>query len=858
MNPGGSFGSARSGLGRGWDLLRLLALVGCALLAPACGVGSGGGTLTPTVSPQIPENVTAKAGNGSVTISWSASPAATSYTVQRSMTSGGPYSAVSGGTGISGTSYKDIPLTNGRAYYYVVFSSNAFGQSQNSLEVRIVPGIFATRIVAGSDHSLALLADGSLWAWGANEYGQLGNGSPGSLSSVAVQVPLAGVVDFSASIYNSMAVLKDGSLWTWGENLFGELGVGGPVPTSVSTPEKIGFPGGLPVAAVSSGIRFDLALGVDGSVWGWGSNTNGQLGTPATPTPVYQPTAIPGISGVSQISAGNAHALALTSDGRVWAWGDNSSGQLGNGTTVSNPIPQPVPSLTNVVAVCAGIYHSLALGSDGTVWAWGGTIAQSQWGTATPNGTTRPTLVPGLSAVQAIGAGTLYSVALRSDGTVWTWGANGVGVLGIPGNASALPVQIPSLTGIESISGGQNSIMAIEAGGFLWGWGDTYFGQLGNGASGIVPAPTQTVDLTGLRSVGGGSSFSVAATSDKSLWSWGKGMNGQLGDGLAEPQTSYRVQVASPAALNSPLAVATGELSTLVLNGDGTVWSWGYNLNGCLGNGSSVSLPLTTFDVPAVIAGLSGITLIAAGGQNGFAVGAGGNVWGWGYNGQGNAGCSSNPTVLSPTQLPGLSGITAVAAGSTGGLAVGAGGAVWTWGWNTSGQLGIGTTTGQSNTPVQIPGLSGVIAVGAGSNYDLALRSDGTVWGWGDNSTGQMGAATSSALQSTPVQIPGLSSIVAIAAGYDHGMALASDGSVWTWGNNSTGQLGNGLFTFVASANLPAQVPDLTGVISISAGQQTSLAIRQDGTLWSWGSNNLGELGIGSDSVVGVPTLIVR
>ncbi|HEV3028950.1 MAG TPA: hypothetical protein VG457_15330, partial [Planctomycetota bacterium] len=527
-------------------------------------------------------------------------------------------------------------------------------------------------------------------------------------------------------------------------------------------------------------------------------------------------------------------------------------------TTAGTNIPQQVPQLTDVVAVRGGTFHSLALGADGTVWAWGATATSPPgYGTSTPSGTTRPTLVPGISAMQAIGAGSLYSVALRSDGTVWAWGlSEGLGTGG--GTSSVLPVQVPSLIGVESIDGGQNSVLAIQSGGLLWGWGYNDWGQLGNGTSGVVPSPVPAVDLTGVVGAGAGTYFGVAFTTDHSLWSWGLGSTGQLGDGEAGAIDPYRVKVASPPALNSPVALSVGEGSTLALNSDGTVWSWGSDINGALGNGTSGGGP-SAYDVPAVIAGLSGITLVAAGGQNGFAVGSGGKVWGWGYNNQGNAGCSASASpVLSPTQLPTLTGITAIAAGYSGGVAVGAGGAVWTWGYNVSGQLGIGTTTGQSNFPVQIPGFTGVVAVGAGENFCIALKSDGTVWAWGDNSTGQMGGATAGTSQSSPIQVPGLSSIVAISAGFAHGMALGSDGTVWTWGDNSQGEIGNGVFTNTLSSAPPAPVPNLSGVVSICGGYSTSMAITSDHTLWAWGMNMEGQLAIGSTGVVNVPTLIIR
>ncbi|WPB75748.1 hypothetical protein KYC5002_42990 [Archangium violaceum] len=175
-------------------------------------------------------------------------------------------------------------------------------------------------------------------------------------------------------------------------------------------------------------------------------------------------------------------------------------------------------------------------------------------------------------------------------------------------------------------------------------------------------------------------------------------------------------------------------------------------------------------------------------------------------------------------------------------LAVAPDGTLWAWGLNNNGQAGDGTTTPRL-TPVRVPGLTDVVATAAATgNFSLAVRENGSVWAWGANNSGQLGDGTTTR-RLTPMQVSGLTNVVSVAAGRFFSLALKRDGTVWSWGANNNGQLGDGTTT---QRLTPVRVPALTDVVAITASGSQSLALRGDGTVWAWGSNEFGQLGNGS------------
>jgi hypothetical protein len=226
-------------------------------------------------------------------------------------------------------------------------------------------------------------------------------------------------------------------------------------------------------------------------------------------------------------------------------------------------------------------------------------------------------------------------------------------------------------------------------------------------------------------------------------------------------------------------------------------------------------------------------------------------AWAWGQNTYGQLGDNTTTNRITPVQVSGLTDVIAIAAGSSYGLALKSDGSVWAWGRNTYGQLGNGTIV-DSSIPVQVNSLTGVVAISARSSHSLAVKTDGTAWAWGLNDYGQLGD-NSTTNRSNPVQVKNLTGVSAISAGSSHSLAIKADGTAWAWGHNIYGKLGDGTTT---NRTTPVQVSGLINVTHISAGGSHSLAVKSDGTAWAWGYNGNGQLGIGSTAQRTTPTQV--
>lgn len=689
---------------------------------------------------------------------------------------------------------------------------------------------------------------------------------------------------YAAGTTHSVRLASDGTVWTAGSNSYGQLGDGTRTDRSVPT-HVSGLTGVISVAAP---LNLSHAVKSDGTLWSWGNNFLDQLGDGSYANQVTPVQAV-GLTSAVSVAAYGRHSLALQRDGRVWAWGRNSSGQLGTGTTFDSPTPVAVANLNGVVSIAAGTVHSLALRADGTVWGWGsGTYGQSGGNPLS----SYPVRISGLSGAVAIAAGDLHSLALTADGSVWGWGNNGGGQLGDATTTShgpADPVPVLGLTDVAAIAAGYADSMAVKRDGTVWvwgltsrskvpvqvsgiadavsiatsgpstaafffvlrsdgsalAWGDNRFGQLGNGTPVSRAMPKRVAGLTGIKQVAARDLSLLAVKQDGSVWGWGANDFGQTGDQTIVSPRAIPVQAIG---LTQAVAAAPGANHSLVLRQDGTVVSWGLNELAVLGYATG-QLSL----VPQTIPGLANIVKVTAALRHSLAVRNDGSLWVWGTGLYGEIGDGTAQTGRqSPIQVPGLTGVVDAAVGDDSSLALTSDGNVWAWGSNTYNQLGDGTTNDRLS-PVQVPGLSGITAVSINFHAGLALKNDGTVWTWGTLHGGGMGDGTTSA-KPLPVPVSGLSGIVAISAGAWHCLALKNDGTVWSWGQNNYGQVGDGT---TVNRLVPVRVPLPRPAVAISAGSNNSAVLLDDGTVATWGTSTFGQLGNGITSNTPLPAPVL-
>ncbi|MCX6381129.1 MAG: hypothetical protein NT023_16935 [Armatimonadetes bacterium] len=340
------------------------------------------------------------------------------------------------------------------------------------------------------------LSQGRPWAWGDNALGQLGDGTTTEQHS-PVQTPnLSNVYQVSVSRGGGgfgLAVKLDGTVWAWGQNKYGQLGDG--TRTTRTTP--INVPNLVNVVQIGAGLSHSLALKADGTVWAWGNNSDGALGTgdlvnSKKPVQVID-VSNNALTNVVQISVGRLHNVALKSDGSAWAWGNDFNGQLGDGTYTARPRAGRVTDLVDVVQVSAGFGNTFVVRLDGTVWSCGGGLAgQLGFESKNTHGEYAPVQVPGLTGVKMIATGNQHTLALKWDGTVWAFGRNVEGELGDGTKVSRYtPKQVAGLSGIVRVSAGGQHCAAVKLDGTVWAWGYNNKGQLGDGTTTTKFKPVQ-------------------------------------------------------------------------------------------------------------------------------------------------------------------------------------------------------------------------------------------------------------------------------------------------------------------------------------------------------------------------------
>ena len=712
------------------------------------------------------------------------------------------------------------------------------------------------------------------------------NNSLISLSSIESDFSLENAQVVSGT-YFEVVLKTDGTVWTWGNNQYGQLGNGTTQNVNISDPLRVvgvNSEGYLErITQITAGAHFAAALTEDGKVVTWGYNAHGQLGNNTTTNsgvPVYvQDENGEIITGIKQISGGSSHMLALTEEGEVYSWGLNNYGQLGintGNTTASNAEYKRIyavkvqkkvtttitaedgtettethlENLDGITKVSGGTDFSLALKDDKTVVAWGlGT--SGQLGTNSATTVYIPTAVYNLTDVKDIDAGGLQAIALKEDGSVWSWGINRYGNLGANIKASTsssnanykriYPVKVVTaastpITDVVEIASNYETSFALKSDGTVYGWGLNTSGQIGDYTTGnkilatIVKVAGNSA-ISKIKHLQDGQHTNVNMMIDENGYLLGSGLSSNL-------------QMMSEHSINTYYAKRIGE-GYLTLSNNQEYLEIGNSVNLTVGfntgfntenkkitlgeieyrsSNTDIAIVDTAGKVTAISKGY--VTIIAEDKENGYI-----------------AQSQINVVAKGATALP------EVVAGTTFTAMLKEDGTVWTTGANGSGELGNGSSINTVNKPVQVKidentYLTDIRKIEVGTQHALALRKDGSVWAWGLNSSGQLGI-NSTTLSRYAVQVKDntgegyLEKVVDIATTTVGSSAVLSDGKVYAWGAGANNALG---VNSTSNQILPVKVHDGYNVIQAQMGTTSILVLKGDGTVWGAGYNNVGQL----------------
>jgi alpha-tubulin suppressor-like RCC1 family protein len=639
-----------------------------------------------------------------------------------------------------------------------------------------------TSVSADLSHTCGIRA-GQIFCWGSNQRGQLGQ-------SLTVTQRLNPTLLGNASDWTSLATgtshscgIRSGQLWCWGDNTDGQLGLG--YTSSEAGATRVGV--SRDWAEISAGAGHTCGR-ITGQLFCWGRNNDGQLGQGDSLTR-SAPTRVGTQTDWSRVTTGQGHTCAIRS-GQLWCWGDNTQGQTGRGAVTivegtepggeipeTGDVPERVGEGSDWSDISAGLAHSCGVRS-GQQFCWGAN-GQGQLGLGDVELRAAPQRVGDASDWTRAMAGNQFSCGMRGR-AIWCWGANDQGQLGLgshSGNKSS-PVQADASPGFVSVSSGETHSCGVKADQSLWCWGNNGQGQLGLGDRLFRGAPTRVGEGNAWTavSVGEGHSCGIA---DGRLWCWGANDHGQLG--LGAP--GERLSPAQAGDQTDWSVVTAGAGHTCAIR-QGTLWCWGRNDSRQLGLADS-----TPRNTPTRVGDLQLWTDVTAGVIHTCGLREG-QAWCWGTNTHGQLGLGDADLRDVPTRLGQDSDWSALTAAAQHSCGV-RNGQLWCWGRNHVGQLAQGSTSASSLNPVRVGTGADWTDVEGGGAHSCGLRGAGRLWCWGGNSVGQVGNGSTSTAVTLPEPVGNATDWRMPAPGASHTCGLRST-SLWCWGSNASGKLGDG------------------------------------------------------------------
>lgn len=683
-------------------------------------------------------------------------------------------------------------------------------------------------VAAGTTHSCATYPkENLLKCWGANFYGQLGGASttPQYLPAEVPSIEGSRVKSLAIGDEFSCAAYDSGEVNCWG----GKMSSGAPVLIQ-----------GIKAKSLHAGYRHVCAVSLDSLPYCWGSNSNGQLGAGSQDS--YDiPLLVESIGEVVSLSADEANTCAVTKTNEVWCWGSNSHSQLGGFQDSFSQTPVKIENLTikpDLVAV--GSTHVCALEIEAAVECWGNNQF-FQLGSAERTTHKIPIKVEDSTSGVEIDAGQDHTCMILSSGGMVCWGAYWEGQLGTGSVTNEVYAPAPVINLNSAVSGmsvGQDHVCAALVSGDVKCWGLNKNGQLGLG---ISPSKISRPITSGASQVYAAGSTTCALTTEESVKCWG----------------AYWEDDSNTDLIIVPTVVSEGESSVVqfaigadhhcMIKKDNQLRCWGGNEHGQVGIGS-----LSDTVKPQIISGFdSEVSKVFARLYNTCVITKSGSLYCWGKNDSAQLGQGDLKDETSPKRINAPKNLVSVSIGLSHICALDSNGAVWCWGLNDRGQLGDGSYDA-STTPVKVSGLpSSVVALDSGLNHVCALLSTNEMYCWGSNQFHQLGN-NSTSNEPTPIKVESLGTNVrAISTGNDHACAILKDSSVMCWGVNWAGQAGTDDLKDVPLPQVVQGLPKT--IVGMASGKEHSCAMTTSGEVYCWGNNVSGQLGNGKMSTMATP-----
>lgn len=598
------------------------------------------------------------------------------------------------------------------------------------------------------------------------------------------------------------------------------------------------------------------ALNAEGTVYCWGNNEQGFLVPDVSENPLRVPRAV--AAGVSSLECGDEHCCARLRSGSARCWGSNRRGQLGDpGVRWTGVGAAGTPrGLSSVAAVSAGGGAACAIRETGSLWCWGNntsgelgvpSLSMSASGIDF-RGT--PALSCGLPAVNEVYLSSGVTFVRLTVGGWRAWGSNAFGRLGIGvlpatsgSNVFVAPQEVLTIDGAAEVRCSTYSSCCARMQNGTVRCWGDGYLTGTDGAPRTVLVPALVTGLESVVSLGMGNEHACALRADGRIFCWGENGQGQLGPSAPE----YSATPVMFGEITDAVVLGVGASTNCVVRRDATVWCWGASSGGQLGDGMDAQ----TAPFPVRIPVVSSVAQVSTRGDSSCARSASGGLWCWGKNDSGQVGTAVAPrpdlTVAPPVAVPALTGVDEVAAGEEH-TCVRVGGRVSCWGSNTSGQVGDGTIASARLSPTATA-FTDAAALSSGDSFSVGLTTSGGVQAWGTNGLGQCAQPATVRSVRAPTTIAGLDHVTQISAGVSHACARRMDGSVLCWGANESGQLGDGT---TVQRNAPVAVLGLTNAVEVQCGAAHTCARRSDGAVVCWGANSAGQLGTGG---TGAPAL---